>query len=252
MATFKGMFHVVIPCFNYGEWLPACVDSVLASQDVDVRVTIVDDGSTDEATRWALAKYFSGSEPRVHVLTRENGGVGAAMNTGIGESFPSAPYILTLGADDKIGSRYLAEAERLLDAGADIVYPDRMLFGARIERAASHPVCDLDVLLTGNTVAAPSPFRRSLWANLGGFNEDRAQTYEDWEFWLRCAKAGATFKYLPGAHLFVRTHAGQRSGLTKAGWRDAVTALATLHPDLNPATPPDTEFLADAEEAHTP
>lgn len=249
MGRFMGQFHVVIPCFNYGEWLPACVESVLASQDVDVRVTIVDDGSTDDDTKWALAKYFAGSEPRVRVITRENGGVGAAMNTGIGQSFPAAPYILTLGADDKIGSRYLAEAERLLDAGADVVYPDRMLFGARIERAASHPTCDLSLLLTGNTVAAPSPFRRALWTNLGGFSEDRGQTYEDWEFWLRCAKAGARFAYLPGAHLFVRTHAGQRSGLTKAGWLKAVDALKAVHPDLNPHTPPDTEFLADAEEA---
>lgn len=244
-----GTFHVVIPCFNYGEWLPAALESVLASRGVDVRVTIVDDGSTDEATKWQLMALAAGDNPRVRVIRQANAGVGAAMNAGVRDSFQGDDYIVTLGADDKIGSRYLAEAERLLDGGADIVYCDRMLFGARIERAASHPTCDLSLLLTGNTVAAPSPFRRSLWANLGGFNEDRGQTYEDWEFWLRCAKAGARFAYLPGAHLFVRTHAGQRSGLTKAGWRQAIEALKAAHPDLNPHTPPDTEFLADAEEA---
>lgn len=243
------LFHVVIPCFNYGEWLPACVASVLASRGADVVVTIVDDGSTDDATKWQLSSLAAGDNPRVRVIRQANGGVGAAMNAGIRDSCPDADYILTLGADDKIGSRYLADAERLLDAGADIVYPDRMLFGARIERAASHTVCNLGILRMGNTVAAPSPFRRALWTSLGGFNEDRGQTYEDWEFWLRCAKAGASFAYLPGAHLFVRTHPGQRSGLTKAGWRDAVAKLAELHPDITPTTPPDTEFLADAEEA---
>ena len=37
-----GTFHVVIPCFNYGEWLPGCIESVLASLAVDVRATIVE------------------------------------------------------------------------------------------------------------------------------------------------------------------------------------------------------------------
>ncbi len=245
MGRFQGQFHVVIPCFNYGEWLPACVESVLASQGVDVVVTVVDDGSTDEATRWALARYFAGDDPRVRVLQQENAGVAAAMTAGVGRSFPAAPYIVTLGADDKIGSRYLAEAERLLDRGADVVYPDRMLFGARIERAAAHPDAGLDLLLRMNTVPAPAVFRRDLWRNLGGFCEDRAQTFEDWEFWIRCAKAGARFAYLPGAHLFVRTHAGQRSGLTRAGWLAAVGKLRELHPELDPEVPPDHEFRAE-------
>jgi cellulose synthase/poly-beta-1,6-N-acetylglucosamine synthase-like glycosyltransferase len=39
---------VIVPCYNYGDLLDACVASVLSQQEVDTRVLIMDDASTDE------------------------------------------------------------------------------------------------------------------------------------------------------------------------------------------------------------
>src|SRR5262249_19635472 len=50
-------------------------------------------------------------------------------------------------------------------------------------------------------------FRRSLIENAGGFDESLRMA-EDWDFWLRCAKAGV-FGYLPGATTIYREHPAQ-------------------------------------------
>ncbi len=44
---------VVVPCYNYGHFLTACVESVLAQEDVEVKVLVVDDGSVDQSVEIA-------------------------------------------------------------------------------------------------------------------------------------------------------------------------------------------------------
>src|SRR5690348_514781 len=40
---------VVIPCYNYGRYIPACIESVLTQPGVDVDILIIDDASTDQS-----------------------------------------------------------------------------------------------------------------------------------------------------------------------------------------------------------
>jgi GT2 family glycosyltransferase len=49
--------------------------------------------------------------------------------------------------------------------------------------------------------------RRELIHRVGLFDED-LRTAEDWDYWIRCARAG-TFGYLPGAVAVYRKHASQ-------------------------------------------
>src|SRR5215472_18718160 len=57
-AARRPTISVVIPCFNYGHFLPACLGSVLEQDEVETEVIIVDDASTDDsavvAERYAL------------------------------------------------------------------------------------------------------------------------------------------------------------------------------------------------------
>src|SRR5437016_6171642 len=38
---------VIVPCYNYGDMLEDCVRSILTQDDVDVRVIVMDDASSD-------------------------------------------------------------------------------------------------------------------------------------------------------------------------------------------------------------
>ena len=60
---------VVIPNYNYGRYLRACVDSVL-SQDVEkLRVLIIDNASTDDSPE--VARELAAMDPRVELRLRE-------------------------------------------------------------------------------------------------------------------------------------------------------------------------------------
>ena len=53
---------VVIPCDNYARDLRSGVRSVLSQADVDVRILIIDDASTDDTPQ--VAAELAGSDPR--------------------------------------------------------------------------------------------------------------------------------------------------------------------------------------------
>ena len=53
---------VVVPCYNYGHYLPGCVAGVLAQWGVSVDVILVDDASTDDSLLAAKALAAAGSE----------------------------------------------------------------------------------------------------------------------------------------------------------------------------------------------
>ncbi len=91
-----GDVTVVIPCFNHGAYIAEAVESVLAQDGPTPRIVVVDDGSTDEATKRAFDALPDG----VEVIHQANAGPAAARNAGI-ESTDS-PYLLMLDADDRL------------------------------------------------------------------------------------------------------------------------------------------------------
>src|SRR5687767_13819433 len=63
---------VVIPCYQYGHFLQDCVNSVLIQKDVQVKVLIIDDASSDNTLEIArnLAKRDSRVEVRRHLVNQ--------------------------------------------------------------------------------------------------------------------------------------------------------------------------------------
>ena len=74
---------VLVPCYNLGAFLDEAIDSVLAQTFQDFEIVIVDDGSTDPATRALLADY---RKPNTRVIRIERAGVSVARNTAIANS----------------------------------------------------------------------------------------------------------------------------------------------------------------------
>src|SRR5262245_4691373 len=63
--------------FNGGRTLGRSLESVLAGQDVELEVVVVDDGSTDDSG--SLLGELASGDPRVRVLSQANAGLTDAL-----------------------------------------------------------------------------------------------------------------------------------------------------------------------------
>ena len=76
------LLSVAIPCYNSENYMRKCVDSLLVGGE-DVEIIIVDDGSLKDRTAEIADEYQSRFPNIVKAVHQENGGHGAAVNTGI-------------------------------------------------------------------------------------------------------------------------------------------------------------------------
>ncbi len=164
---------IVIPVYNTRDYLPACLNSVLRPGLKDYEILIVNDGSTDDSLALASAyeKRFPGL---IRLITTENGGLGAARNTGIAEA--RGEYLLFLDSDDCLEDNALAEILQLQDWDFDIcifdlseVNPAGRVIG-RISgsgRTGSYTLAEYPELLFQPPSACNKLFRRSLFLSAG-------------------------------------------------------------------------------------
>jgi CDP-glycerol glycerophosphotransferase len=114
----KPAISVVVPFYNVEDYLAECLDSLLAQTFGDFEVLMVDDGSPDGSR--AIAERYAARDPRLRLVTRENGGLGAARNTGIREA--RGRYLTFVDSDDLLPPHALGllhgSAQR---TGSDIV-----------------------------------------------------------------------------------------------------------------------------------
>ena len=94
------LISVIIPVYNVAEWLPQCLDSVLDTDFSDYEIILIDDGSTDGKSGTICDEYAGKYPDLITVIHQENGGLGAARNTGIEHA--SAEYVLFIDSDDYI------------------------------------------------------------------------------------------------------------------------------------------------------
>jgi glycosyltransferase involved in cell wall biosynthesis len=112
---------VVIPCYNYGHYIPFCVDSVLAQPGVSADVLIIDDASPDGSAE--VIKRVAASDSRVRAIYHErNQGHIATYNEGLFQV--DGDYVVLLSADDLLAPGSLARATALMESnpGVGLVY----------------------------------------------------------------------------------------------------------------------------------
>ena len=82
METVRGLVSIIVGCYNVAEWLQAKKLSCLTGQTyTNIEIILVDDGSTDDTAQ--VLSSLSGEDSRIRIITKENGGLGSARNSGI-------------------------------------------------------------------------------------------------------------------------------------------------------------------------
>jgi cellulose synthase/poly-beta-1,6-N-acetylglucosamine synthase-like glycosyltransferase/peptidoglycan/xylan/chitin deacetylase (PgdA/CDA1 family)/spore germination protein YaaH len=99
---------VLIPAFNEERVIERSVRHVLASRDVQVEVIVIDDGSKDRTS--AIVREQFADEPRVRLLTLENGGKARALNRGL--ELAKGEIVIALDADTQFEPATIARLAR--------------------------------------------------------------------------------------------------------------------------------------------
>lgn len=100
---------VVITSYDYAEYLPAAIDSALAQTHPDVRVVVVDDGSTDASPR-IIGSYGD----RVVPVLKQNAGQASAFNAGFAAT--DGDVVMFLDSDDILEPTIAARVAEALRA----------------------------------------------------------------------------------------------------------------------------------------
>lgn len=106
---------VVIPSFQHGAWVGEAVESALSQTRPPAEVIVVDDGSTDGSRD--VLRSFGG---RIRPFFRENQGIGATYNFGVGKA--RGEVVAFLESDDRLEPTYLAETVGLLEARPEVAW----------------------------------------------------------------------------------------------------------------------------------
>ncbi len=193
----------IIPCFNHGRFIGAAVESCLRQRNADVRIVIVDDGSTDGSTPDACDAHAS---DRVHVVHQVNRGLPMARNAGIARARElgadwHAEYLAFLDADDFIEETFAQDLSlALADAPAEVSHAycqERLVeLGHGTWKV---PDWDAELLLITNLHPVTCLVRWSAIDALvatfpvptaGPFDESMRLGYEDWDLWIAISALG--------------------------------------------------------------
>ncbi|MBP9889896.1 MAG: glycosyltransferase family 2 protein [Leptospiraceae bacterium] len=182
----QSLVSVVIPCYNYGKFLPEAIASIENQTYQNWEIIISDDGS-DEDTLKVVSDFRN--HPLIRIIYLENGGPSRARNIAIRAA--KGKYILPLDADDLISPAYMETAIRLLESNHNlgIVYCEAKFFGSNNEKW-DLPEYSFPAILLGNRIFVTSFFRKQDWEKVGGFDEDFLDEWEDFDFWLKIIKLG--------------------------------------------------------------
>ena len=192
----------VIPCYNYGRYLPAATGAVLEQADVDARVIIVDDASPDGSG--SVARELAAREPRITVIQHtSNRGHIATYNDGL--AAVETEYATLISADDMVAPGAFSRATALMGRfpTVGLVYGRAPVFSE--SRPIARAVAPLPYLwaiwsgarwLRGRVRAGKNPIlspevvmRTAAVREIGGYNPELPHA-GDLEYWLRTCRAG--------------------------------------------------------------
>ncbi|MBB4611937.1 glycosyltransferase [Novosphingobium taihuense] len=102
------LVSVIIPAYNEERVIEASVERILNSDYPNIEVIVADDGSKDRTS--ALVAKAYGSDPRVTLLTLENGGKAAALNRAL--TGAKGAIIVALDADTQFEKETISRLVR--------------------------------------------------------------------------------------------------------------------------------------------
>jgi glycosyltransferase involved in cell wall biosynthesis len=225
----RDLVSVIIPTYNYGQFVGEAVESALRQTwRGGVEVIVVDDGSRDD-TRRRLEPYAD----RIRYIHQENRGLSGARNTGIRAA--RGEWVALLDADDRWHpEKTEVQLEAAAHAGYDFIgtpgskepMPERLPRDVAVRRLGVEDFLH-------ETPISPSAVivRRACFERVGGFDES-LRSVEDRDMWLRLIVHYPALQ-VKSPCWFCRQHPGQMSrnaGKMHESYQAVLTKFFRQHP----------------------
>ncbi|MFZ0377418.1 MAG: glycosyltransferase family A protein, partial [Solirubrobacteraceae bacterium] len=223
--TRRPTVSVVIPCYNYGRYLPMAVRSALDQTDVDVEAIVIDDASPDGSAR--VARDLERDARVRAIVHRTNRGHIFTINEGLEHA--TGDYVVVLSADDVLTPGSLGRAIALMEARPSVgfVYGFPASFGDEPPRVSGH--IRSWTIWTGqewirrrcqtgsNCILSPEVvMRASVQRAIGGNDANLPHTH-DFDMWLRAAAVSDVGRINGPAQAFYRIHDKSMTRTVHAG-----------------------------------
>ena len=200
---------VIIPTYNYAQFLPQAIDSVLAQSVKPLEIIVADDGSTDN-TADVVAAYG----PQVRYLHYRHQGVYSVRQALLSEI--KGDWFFNLDADNFIEKDFLAQSIAIAQNSDDkcaFIYPDRITFGA-YSRFTRVPEFDINLFKKKNFVDMNALIRTAAAQELA-FDPAFNDGWGDYDFFLRLSKAGYRGVAQHTSPLHYRVHSASITAATQ-------------------------------------
>lgn len=227
----RPLVSVIVPCFNHGLYLPACLAAIGAQTYEAIEVIVVDDASTDPGTLAVIAELERADWPRV-IRQPCNSGPSAARNAALAEA--RGRYVLPVDADNLLLPNAVAELVTQLQAAGETVgfiYPSPQYFGNRDEYFEA-PDYNLYALMRANYCDTCSLFDRAVFDAGVRFAEDIELGHEDWDLMLQLGAHGVGGQPARGPTLLYRKHGFTRSDSVQYAQAAFYEDVVLRHPAL--------------------
>lgn len=232
------LVSIVIPAYNHEKYIEKSILSVIKQSYPNIELIVINDGSSDSTLEVIknLRKKFD-----FKICNQNNQGQCQALNRGIRE-YSKGEYIGILASDDFWAKEKISlQMKKLINnKNSDFcfsqavkfsqdseilnnrIFPKKCLSGNLLRR----------VFLSQHVPAGTILFKRSLYEDVGGFDENLEE--EDWDFVIKCASL-TQFTSVNKPLLFYRIHGNNYSLRNrKLIFQQKVLVLAKHYQLVNP------------------
>lgn len=231
----KPTVSIIIPCHNYGHYLTECINSILVQTYTSWEAIIINDGSTDNTHEIALNFITQYPNHSIRYIAQECHGIVQPRNRGV--TLARGEFILPLDADDIIAPDFLNRTVSTLLKHPEFGYVSTkaLFFGTVNSIWPSEPFNWINQFVT-NQQTNSTLYRKTMWKDIGGYNEKMIHGYMDWEFWIRATKNGWVGTQIPEPLFFYRRKTDSVVMRAKSKDIRIKEQIVKLHPDVYDTT----------------
>ncbi|HYO58514.1 glycosyltransferase [Archangium sp.] len=225
---------ILVPYYNMGRYLPETLRSLREQTFQDHEIILIDDGSTEPASR-RLLDELEGVD-KLRILRKQNGGLSSARNAGLRHA--RGRWVLPVDPDDLLSPTFIEKAVDVMNRHPRLGYvtslvsffteDPRQPIGGWVPWGLEH-----DALCVENVASTCTALmERKLLEEVGGYDE-WLTSFEDWDVFCSLAERGYEGMVIPEFlfHYRMRPDSMTRTVATQSR-HTLIAYLLQKHPGL--------------------